>query len=303
MPKKLKSQAKVVLQGGLGNQLFQWAFALSLSEFYDEIHLVPNFKNHETQRINMVNDLINANETNLFFGKMTKLQSLRLKIGRRVEFFPWKQFFRVFTDDNSRLGKNRLSFFRSDIFDGYWQDIKFLNQNNALIFDSLDKFLEERECCNLDAIEHQGDFLVMHVRGTDYLTSNVNRNVYGILHPEYFGQIIDKYPNLDIMVTTDDLQYAKLVASQIRVERFIVQEDLDEWCTLKFIARGKLFIASNSSFSWWCSFYSLNKGSVVHIPNPWFRDPKSPRNLKFGDMIEEISIWNSDLPSSVNELP
>jgi|TARA_X000000950_G_scaffold273588_1_gene357553 hypothetical protein len=243
----------VKLQGGLGNQLFQWAYSVALSErfnmpVYLDVHLfgsplqvnaVEHIKHYMLPKIVKSEILtVNSEKTNI-------MSQPRILIGddnryRNFDYIP-----------------NKLNY-----LDGYWQSEKY-------IINHRDKILS---CLDLD-IDHDYDFkdsCSIHVRRGDYTKSNGFHPVQTV---EYFKQALSIIkPKGNIFVFSDDLDWCKenLKSNQtIFVENNLHWKD-STFRDLRLMSLCENNIISNSSFSWWAAWINQNPNKKVICPKKWF---------------------------------
>jgi hypothetical protein len=109
----------------------------------------------------------------------------------------------------------------------------------------------------------------MHVRRGDY----VGHPTFGLLSKDYFKNVLLSIGDIDrpIIIFSD----SKVVVSDFFPEHLI---HLGKVCPDKFSASEVLYlmsrcsdlILSNSSLSWWAGFIAQVRGSTVVAPSPWF---------------------------------
>lgn len=110
----------------------------------------------------------------------------------------------------------------------------------------------------------------LHVRRGDY----IGHPTFGLLSNDYFKEILLTIGSIGrpIIVFSD----SKVVASDLLPENML---SMYQACPDKFSASEVLFlmsrcsdlILSNSSLSWWAGFVAQSRGSSVFSPHPWFK--------------------------------
>ena len=123
--------------------------------------------------------------------------------------------------------------------------------------------------------------LIVHVRLGDYKSEAD----FGLLHPEYFTNILnDRWSSGNfkkIWVFSDEISTAEKYFKKFQKEdiRFIQDVGNSTSLTFEVMRLGYGYIIGNSSFSWWSAFLSRNSNASVTAPSPWFRNLREPVDL------------------------
>lgn len=298
---------RVVLSGGLGNQLFQYAFALAASKNLDCPILLSKGLGVARQRIPGQADLEFYNlESSVQIENPRQLDNLRRKC---LNFL----HTRSLKNDNkflSVLPLNRILahalisfvdskpstiFSASDLgyvgtcgskpysyFIGYFQTFRYL-LDNALL-NELRSLKIRNVGPELNQLVHDSKTekpLIIHVRLTDY----IEHSAFGILGMDYYAQAFDEVRNNSdfkkVWIFSDDLKLAQSVLpdSITRNARFIGEVDNSPVATLEAMRLGRHYIIANSTFSWWAAMLSENQSANVIAPAPWFYEIAEPVDL------------------------
>lgn len=251
------------LQGGLANQLFQWAFGRHLSntynlELYNETSFYDRYIPGTTKRKYSLSKFPNIN-TPVF-------NSNNLSNG--------KSFLKV--NDNFQFNKFNFDEKYNYYLDGYWQSEKYFFESMDLIKNELspDKntFEKLKQTPFIDS-----NVISIHVRRTDYLTSNGYHPVQSIDYYKKALEVIGNYDNLFIF--SDDIQWCK---SNFDFKNMYFIEGNDDVEDLWLMSLCKNNIIANSSFSWWGAWLNSNPGKKIIAPKNWFGDQT---NLNENDII------------------
>jgi len=244
----------IKLQGGLGNQLFQWALGKSLSiELICETYLDLSFLNLTIPGI-----------TKRYF-ELDKFPYITEKpIMNKYKYFN----FNVINDDSSidNVNKN-MNYY----LDGYFQHKKYI----AIYNDNISKLLQpDINNINIDKslLEKiiNTNSLSIHVRRTDYLTSKGFHPVQSI---KYYNNAIDQVKNYDnIFIFSDDITWCK---NNFIYENMHFIEGLSSTYDLWLMSLCKNNIIANSSFSWWAAYLNRNVNKIIVAPQKWFGSSKS----------------------------
>jgi hypothetical protein len=124
-----------------------------------------------------------------------------------------------------------------DLF-GYFQSWKYFEHCKSQV---LDYFFFEKE---------QRDGVAIHVRRGDYLTS---QHVHPILPMQYYEEALTHFPNENITIFSDDIDWCKKNFKYKDANFFISNSDIQDF---KEMASYKKFIIANSTFSYWAAYLS-----------------------------------------------
>jgi hypothetical protein len=115
-----------------------------------------------------------------------------------------------------------------------------------------------------------GEFIAVHVRGGDYLKSDI----YEKLGKEYYRAglkiLFAEFPELPVVLFTDDLDYAR---EQLDAEinyTYFDDRAFRASQILYIISQAKGMVISNSTFAYWAAI-SNNSNHIV-APKKWFRE-------------------------------
>ncbi len=264
------------LNGGLGNQLFQYAAGLSLAlKHQTTLKVSIQFKNNDTSRnlglSHFNTNVIEANqeEINQLYSSSTLNRSIQALLPP-----PFKHYFRekhfAYQSGFNKLGPNVY-------LKGYWQ--------SELYFSSIADQVKatftlkpEYYSSVLSLIEEikTSESVSIHIRKGDYLLHPYSE-YYASLESAYYITAIaalqEQHPQLKLFVFTDDPNWVNEnlhLASPYRlisgIETSSMYEDFQAMLSCKY------HIIANSSFSWWTAWLSAREGKKVIAPKQWFKN-------------------------------
>jgi hypothetical protein len=279
----------VKLQGGLGNQMFQYAFAKNLEiSSGQKVSFDTSFSqvSSETKRYFALNDYI-ASDSII----PADLDILPFVFRHPPGDFLKKAFnsllkkgwlngkWRYVNEEDYLLSTTRDRSHQLTYFDGFWQSENFfLNIRSSLLTDFSLKNPGERfktRCSEMNSSNSVG----VHVRRGDYITDMATGAYHGICSPLYYQQAIELIQSIiadpRFFIFTDDPDWAReyFTNSGLTFELISGQgfKDSEE---LLIMASCCNQIIANSSFSWWGAWLNQNKYKTVIAPFKWFSDPK-----------------------------
>ena len=269
---------RVLLKGGLGNQLFQFCYLHFLHDSKHEkigISLDPNPRMDRPFMLERLIDCCSHIDRDVTTQE-TFLLSLRMRLVK-------VRFFRgiIYRFQKSSLVTEACEYSFSakilrkrgkSVFVGYFQHWKYAESAwenfGPEILAALNRHVKPE--CSLN------DYLVVHVRGGDYNWQSHKQ--YGILKRSYYDNAIQivlttlKLSKIAIFVITDDPDAADQIFQGNSEVKIIGPAELDEWGCLGLMSGAKAVITANSTLSWWGGFLSFKNGGIMVIPNPWFAE-------------------------------
>lgn len=274
----------VILNGGLGNQMFQYAFSLMLAEKF-KVEIVFDFSYFEDVKSF---DYVTTREfeLNVFNLCCKEATSQDLAKVRRPEFkskfkntlaknFP-KQFKvnYVREKNNSILDKN---FFTSPdyyYYEGYFQNEKYFKHlRNELINNfSLKIPIDEKNQFMSDKIRETNSVSI-HIRRGDYVSLDSANKIHGLCPMEYYKKAIENIArNVNdphFFLFSDDIDW---VIENLKIEYPFTIVDFNPgqgWFDMNLMKQCKHNIIANSSFSWWAAWLNENPEKIVIAPKDW----------------------------------
>jgi len=228
----------VLLMGGLGNQMFQIAFGLSLQ-----------YK--QGAQFCLCNQMKNPHSTKKYWF-MEKIPLLKNPPNTRLEEPDYASFI--------CLDMPNISPWSIFEFVGYFQNEKYFKDFKKEIVEFLTPTVDELLTSKYDKLI-QSSFI--HVRRGDYMTNPVHR----IDLTSYYKKCIQ--PDEHYYVFSDDLEWCK---NNLQGNMTFVDEDEVNslWLMSKCLKGG---ICANSSFSWWGSYLNTNPEKKVYFPSKWINRP------------------------------
>lgn len=267
------------LQGGLGNQMFQYAAGRSLS-----IRLGAQFSLDGNWFVNESRRAITPRNFELSVFRLTDTFSEDLPHPRRQMLksliFPPEKLLESQAPDLSTLNKMSKNIY----LDGYWNDYRiFVDQNDKILSDfTLSVPLSEESKDVLSKIK-QGVSASIHVRRGDYITDAGSNAKHGVLPREYYetaSSIIAKNNDaVHFYVFSDDIDWCrtniKLKQKVTFVDHNTAERSYEDMYLMSQCSHN---IIANSTFSWWGAWLNQNTDRQVVAPARWFNDDTQARD-------------------------
>lgn len=119
---------------------------------------------------------------------------------------------------------------------------------------------------------HEKKTLSLHVRRSEYLKlSNIHPTI-GLDYINEAMKIVGEYST--IFIFSDDHEFVK---QNINFEKCVMVDESDDYMELWLMSLCENHIMSNSTFSWWGTFLNKNKNKTIVTPSIWF-GPNGPNS-------------------------
>lgn len=271
------------LQGGLGNQLFQYAAGKSLATRLSTTLLLDDtLLTHQSKGITprsyslgiykLPVELLNTKERQHVIFRTSRLGRFLCGLGL------WRSKFTYCRESNPNYNSYFEKLNGDVILQGFWQTEKYF-------FDVSEDLRQELlqvipfDVCSISLINQMAgcNSVSIHVRRGDYIT-NINAAEYHVLHDlDYYRRavkvIAERVPDPVFFAFSDDPTWLKqelvidypLVIVSSENTRLANEE-------LYLMSRCSHHIIANSSFSWWGAWLNPSPNKVVVAPVKWFHD-------------------------------
>lgn len=262
----------VFLRGGLGNQFFQWLYALRLQEQGIDVVLDDSF----------IRPIV-GNQAAGFTELSNVFRDLRVPIESRWKFL--RRFEGLFVRIAYFMGllqiERKVGFFgvKPMLHYGYYQEIDVPSDFiRHVIFDGLHPSFYCESHADFPRILLGRKYIAVHVRGGDYKGNEYNFQEIGVLSVDYYKRALSSLagPDMPIVVVSDDDVRARQVFNEIDTNNrcILFLSDISEksgnpLLALSVLLSSELVVCANSSFSAMGVYLNPNDSAVV--PSPWFR--------------------------------
>lgn len=251
----------ITFWGGLGNQIFEYAYYKWLQEKYPNDKIYGYYPKvglavHNGLEINKRFEVELPPST-----KFTNIIGLLLfnlnRVCRRLKL----PLLSTCTHANEKYD----SLFHCD----YFQDKKYLVKSLCLDF-RLNGISNQNKSL-IKEIETK-DFVSVHIRRGDYL-SHINSRVFGgICTEEYYIKAIERIrisaPNVKLIFFSDDTKYVKDTFKYDNMQVVDWNNGENSIYDMYLMSKCKYMILANSTFSYWAACMNKN-AKVVICPSKW----------------------------------
>ena len=270
----------VCLQGGLGNQLFQYAAGRALSLRHGTDLLIDTRKLGKRKR----GVTLRHFELNCFqhVAKIATDHEMRLFSWlERVPIFshlvsPWHMYL------EKKFGFNGEFNFLPDQtrLVGYWQSFRYFSDISIQIFRELEP-VDQLSHFNMLFLDQIGavNSVGVHVRRGDYCSLSTAAAFHGVqpitYYKEAFVKIRERVDSPRFFIFSDDIEWCRKNIPIGKNTTFVAENvRSDAWQDMVLMSHCKHHIIANSSFSWWGAWIAdqrfLSDQRIVVAPARWF---------------------------------
>ena len=268
--------------GGLGNQLFQYAFAIALQAEFPDDEVKVNTRCFRGYHLHNGYELDRLFEVKLPQASIFDLLKFAYpwinykiwQVGHKL--LPMRKYM---INDISFKGDFNWSYVKNTMyFDGYWQSEKFFWNHKEEIKKAF-KFPIIKDRYNLNAINFikSKPTAFIHIRRGDYLNNPLYKD---ICTKEYYKQAIEilkmRYNYNQFIIFSNDIMWCKNNFSNILDGTNTVYSDWNKdnnsHFDIQLMSKCDAGIIANSSFSWWGAW--LSDAKVIICPHKWINDAR-----------------------------
>lgn len=270
----------IKILGGLGNQMFQYALFIALSERYPNERVVTDTSYFSTYHVH--NGLELERVFNLKLPQASFWELLKLtypvkwfKLSRAIrKFGPKRQTECIEAKDYTF--NNDVFTSESRYYDGYWQNYKYFEQYIDVIRDKF-KFalpINAKTQTLLRELNSKENIVSIHIRRGDYLKAP---NYAGLCGIEYYERAISfiksKINPSKFLIFSDDISWCKKnipnLLGDIPYEFVDWNKGEDSPLDMLLMSNCNHNIIANSSFSWWSACLNSHANKIICAPKKW----------------------------------
>jgi len=254
----------IKVQGGFGNQLFQFFLGYVISQNGDKVYF----------------DISHYNQPKNFQFRLAKLfpdikiVRFRFISNRFIRRFLILFFSRYYFLQQKGFKHYNLVFMKTNFLylDGYWQNLDYFKDFKSDLISAFPFEELENEITLKYKLEVEPSSIIVHVRRGDY----VNNLIHFTCTEEYYRNAIC---SIDLITTcpkiyfiSDDIEYCKSTFSDIKNSVFITDtnSELEDFIIINYF---KNIVISNSTFSW-CAAWLNKEVKQVVAPRKWINTEK-----------------------------
>ncbi|HEY4494538.1 MAG TPA: alpha-1,2-fucosyltransferase [Candidatus Paceibacterota bacterium] len=283
----------VRIQGGTGNQLFQYAFGRGTASFLskklgksvellidkttlDDARWDPH-KIHRKYSLGLFHTKITFAKDSDFFGFVWIRKHYKI-FDRFYNFLRLKRFFLPFyyPEQTFTFDKNVFERTKNTYFDGDWTTGKYFEHIADEIRNEIRPInpLSEPHQKILEEIR-KTNAVSLHVRRGDYTTDPLAITYHGVCSPEYYKKAIayieEHVPSPHFFIFSDDYEWSKenfkFINHPVTCVKGSEGKDYED---MELVRECKHNIIANSTFGWWGAWLNPKKDKIMIGPKKWF---------------------------------
>jgi hypothetical protein len=288
----------VRLQGGIGNQMFQYAAGRALAirnNTFLKIDLSylkkgilgenVDYRNYGLNRFLITENIIDDEEL-LFFIRRSKLYS-KLKIswlnritGNRIPIS------KIINQKGHGYDPSFKTLSGNSYLVGYWQSTRFFEGQEETIKQDL-RFKDLPDQKNAELLDRiiKCESVSVHIRRGDFK----NLPVLGLTGSGYYFKaikyLVDRLNNPVLFFFSDEMNWVKENFNSLNSGCEVIYIDVNnsagcEADDLRLMSASKHNIIGNSTFGWWGAWLNNNPDKIIIAPERLFADPSINNELQ-----------------------
>lgn len=271
---------RVILSGGLGNQMFQYAAGRALSLKLQSELSVDTFLLRKKTKTTVRNF-----ELKVFNIEVIENNPLKNKLITKSFFFLNKYglkklifgLFGIFRDKKAQNFDQRFNNIDRNItLFGYFQNENYFKAISANLREDF-RFISPLLGENADIANKIGSTasVSIHIRRGDYLNPNVNLSLLNI---EYYQRAIsyiqEKITDPVFYIFSDDINWVKKNLDLSQSPHIFIDWNTGNrsFLDMQLMSLCQHNIIANSSFSWWGAWLNCNPDKIVIAPGTWYKN-------------------------------
>ncbi|WP_223560017.1 alpha-1,2-fucosyltransferase [Chryseobacterium lathyri] len=267
----------VKISGGLGNQLFQYAFGQYAAgilntevKYFSQTRIDnKNFTKRELdiQQFDLPILFEDDFDENLYYRSKGALRSIERKLIQKLPFLNRKH--RV---QNVHIHSPEVYINNHCYYDGYWQNEMYPNYIFKLLKDKIK--LDSKSSIKLENLIlriKNSNSVSIHIRRGDYINIKANAKIFQICTNDYYNRSIkfikEKVDNPIFFIFTEDKEWAR---ENFKGDEFYFVDGNTAIEDMLLMSMCENQIIANSTFSWWAAWLNSNETKIVIAPEDWY---------------------------------
>jgi hypothetical protein len=278
------------MDGGLGNQMFQYALATIVAQKNkDSVLIDVSFFDQTQKRLGHTprqfelgifnNSYSLATEKDLLFFKQLSVFN---KIKRDLGF----NYPKMYKEPSFSFDENVLNLKSPAYIRGFFQSYKyFIGYENLIrklfVFPTTLDEVNQKVVANIK----QSQSISVHIRRGDYVNDAITNQYHGICNLDYYQKAISLFTqenhDFTLFFFSDDCHWVKEQFKDLPFPKQFINHNTGEnsWKDMLLMSECQHNIIANSSFSWWAAWLNANPDKKVIAPKKWFELSEEEMNM------------------------
>jgi Glycosyl transferase family 11 len=272
----------IKVNGGLGNQLFQFAMGLAIEETlgFQVKYDLSEYKFVSSRKFDL--DKFVGNLKIATVGEIERnnnvLQKIKFQIFKCLGFPFGLNGLKYYLERNFQYDEKVFDLADDIYLSGYWQSEKYFINHRIKILNRI-KISDSDSPLNMSYLRQirTSNSVSIHVRRGDYISNSQTNSIYASCDLGYYEKAIQflssQLEDLTFFVFSDDMEWVTTNFSKF--DRMIfVNVNLEDTAfeDLKLMSNCKHNIIANSTFSWWAAWLNQNSNKIVIAPKVWYKN-------------------------------
>ncbi len=281
----------VILNGGLGNQMFQFAAAKALAlKLGTELVLDTSFIDQHSKKswsrpyeLDIFDHSATIRKKGINLNKILIFALPRLRksnAGRKI--LSTLNYCIDIECDISQL-KDGTTFF------GYFTNENFFKEyKNKILSEFTFKYPMDDNCSRISKLIKNCEAVSVHIRRGDYL-NDTNSTIFANCSLDWYYNAIqlikEKVVSPVFFFFSDDMDWVKENFSSHKDSYFVdINKGSSSYNDMRLMSLCKHNIIANSTFSWWGAWLNLHEKKIVIAPKYYYRD-QTKQNIMPEDWV------------------
>lgn len=269
----------VILSGGLGNQMFEYAAGRALSlrlkaKLSTDTYILTKRTKATRRNYELAIFNIDTPISNSIINKIA-IKLFGIIRSRKTGYLILSKLG-IFRDEKAQYYDSRFkSLSEKTTLFGYFQNENYFKDiSEQLRIDFKFRIPLKGKNNEIRTLIDQGTSVSIHIRRGDYANTNSNLPILDI---SYYNQAIEyitsQIDNPHFYIFSDGIDWVKqnLDLSNFNHEFIDWNKNEDSYVDMQLMSLCKHNIIANSSFSWWGAWLNNNPNKVVIAPQQWYK--------------------------------
>lgn len=278
----------VNVSGGLGNQMFQYAFGLALARSTGEkvTYILDSLSKHKSSRTFELQGVFGLNppfasdaDLEKIIGGWRKRAWIRRAISKRSFRLLGGPHFISESHSSAAPNLEMLSS-KGAYLHGYWQSEDYFMPISNIVRESF-KFVEDLCPVNLAVRKRMNaaPSIGIHIRRGDYVSNPQAASNHGVISPDHYVRAVNDLrltmPNARIFAFSDDTEWLQSFVEAHFENAECILNNVGEksFRDMELMTHCDALVIANSSFSWWAAWLNNKPHKIVVAPKRWFQNP------------------------------
>lgn len=256
----------VVLRGGLGNQMFQYAAGLNLAAKKRKALLLDT---------TLLNDRFPRRQITFYKFNLDifDLEPSFTALSRISEKVPVPGLWAGL--DILKIGAAR-AFGGADLLFGFYQNESYFKESEELVREAFTfKYPLAGEAAEIAGKIQAVNSISLHIRRGDYVNFKNNEKIFGKMDVAYYERamayVAERVKNPHFFIFSDDIEWCKKnITSRLPLDYLLPSSaGPNNSFHFRLMSLCRHHVIANSTFSWWAAWLDRNPDKIVIAPRQW----------------------------------